>query len=124
MVVQSTKYDRSLVVDNYYQEDLAYQSHLDKINNANALKTDLKFFQNKDEQYIRIAFPESFESIQGDILFYRASDKEQDVEMRIRLDENNDFIIPIQSFSRGNWKMKIDWEGDATAFYKEINIEI
>ena len=34
VVIKSKQYDHSLVVDNYYEEDLHYQSHFDKLVNS------------------------------------------------------------------------------------------
>ena len=56
MVYQSTLVERNLVVENYYEKDLQYQSHLDKLKNSSTLKKDLGIFQNKEEKYLRFSY--------------------------------------------------------------------
>ena len=124
MVYQSTQHDRNLVIENYYEKDLQYQSHLDRIKNANALKSDLKIVQHKEENLVRFSFPKELVEVKGDILFYRPSDNKQDFKTKIQLDNNQEFIFPTTTLQKGGWKIKVDWEGDKTPFYKEVAIQI
>ena len=124
MVYQSTQVDRNLVVDNYYEKDLKYQSHLDKLNNASALKTDLGIFQNKEENYLRFTFPKELVDISGDILFYRPSDNSKDFNQSIELDETYEIKISTFELQKGTWKVKVNWEGGEVQYYKETTVQI
>ncbi len=124
MVYQSTQVNRNLVAENYYEKDLQYQSHLDRLSNSARLKTDLAIFQNKEGNYLRFVFPKELTSINGDILFYRPSDNSKDFNQAIELDEAHEFRIPTSALLKGAWKIKINWEGDETLFYKEASIQI
>jgi hypothetical protein len=55
MVIKSKTYDHSLVTDDYYAKDLAYQQHYDKLANAKALATDLSI--GKVGQQVQFLFP-------------------------------------------------------------------
>lgn len=124
MVYQSTQTDRNLVVENYYEKDLQYQSHLDKVANTSALEKDLGIFQNHDERYLRFAFPKEVKDVKGDILFYRPSDSSKDFNTRIEINEHHELRIPTGEMQSGIWKVKVNWEGDNTPFYKEATIQI
>lgn len=124
MVYQSTQHDINLVVDNYYEKDLSYQSHLDRIKNTKKLGSDLKIIYQKDQEIVRFIFPEEVKKVEGEVLFYRASDSKQDVHSKIAIDQNHEYILPIPSLQKGNWKVKVDWSGDQIPFYQEINIQI
>ena len=123
-VYQSTQHDRNLVVDNYYEKDLQYQSHLDKLNNAKNLKIDLKVVQNYEEKYIRFSFPTDFSEVEGEILFYRPSDQSKDFTTKIQLNENNELVVPTSEMLAGGWQVKVDWTGDKIPFFKKVNIHI
>lgn len=124
MVYQSTQVNRNLVVDNYYEKDLQYQSHLDKLNNTSTLKNDLGIFQNKKENYLRFSFPKELADVKGDILFYRPSDNSKDFNQSIELDETYEIKIPTSELQKGIWKVKVNWEGNEIPYYKEATIQI
>ena len=124
MVYKSTQHDRNLVVENYYENDLQYQSHLDKLNNANKLEKDLKIVQNTSEKYIRFSFPEEFKEVEGEILFYRTADQSKDFKTKIQLNENHEFVFPTNEMLAGGWEVKVDWKGDKIPFFKKVNIYI
>ena len=123
MVYRSTFQNRDLVVDNYYQKDLEYQSHLNRVSNAKKLDVDLKITK-EDGPFVSFSFPKEVKNIEGKILFYRSSDKGQDVRIGIKVDENNNFVFPTAKLKKGGWRVKVDWEGDNIPFYKEVNISI
>ena len=123
MVYRSTFENRDLVMEDYYQKDLEYQSHLDRISNAKKLPVDLKITKEA-EQYIRFSFPKDLKTIKGTVLFYRPSDKKQDVSLGIKVNQENDFVFPISKLQKGGWRVKVDWEGDDVPFYKEVNLTI
>lgn len=124
LVYQSIQYDRNLVVENYYEKDLQYQSHLDKLSNATRLKVDLKIVQEKEDNQIRFSFPKELSEVKGDILFYRPSDNSKDFQSKILVNENHEFIVPTNQMLSGGWKVKVNWKGDEIPFYKEVNIRI
>lgn len=124
MVYQSLQVDRNLVFENYYEKDLQYQSHLDKLNNTSALKNDLGIFQNKEEKYLRFSFPKELADVKGDILFYRPSDSSKDFNTEIKINTEHELRIPTAEMQSGIWKIKVNWEGDKTPYYKEATIQI
>lgn len=67
-----------LVTDNYYEKELKYQEQIDKINNTNSLKDELKLEQ--DAKSIRLLFPGLYTNgiLKGEIYFYKPSDSGKD----------------------------------------------
>ena len=124
VVYQSTLVERNLVVENYYEKDLQYQFHLDKLNNTSALKNDLGIFQNKEEKYLRFSFPKELTDVKGDILLYRPSDSSKDFNTEIKINAEYELRIPTSEMQSGLWKVKVNWEGDKTPYYKEATIKI
>jgi nitrogen fixation protein FixH len=122
MVVLSKSFDNSLVVDNYYEEDLRYQSHLDKVENSKGLANDLSIVENETEKSLRFQFPREISAVSGEILFYRPNDATKDFSIDIHPDEEGAVLVPTGKLLPGRWKVKVDWQGDGKAFYKEETV--
>jgi nitrogen fixation protein FixH len=119
MVLYSKTLDNSLVVEDYYDKDLQYQSHIDKLKNSQALSKDLELIHDSKNRTMKIQFPQDFKAIEGTILFYRSEDKSKDQVVKITVDSDYAMTIPISNFMPGKWTLKIDWTGDGKPFYKE-----
>ena len=117
-VVKSKQYDHSLVVDNYYEEDLTYQSHYDKISKQQ-ISGNLQFTQKED--FIELAFAKKGE---GTVLFYRPADKSLDFQLPIQMDSKNKIKVPTKKLKPGLWKLKCNWRSEGSEFYKEINLSL
>ena len=122
MVVYSKNFDHSLVVDNYYEEDLKYQSHIDAVKNAQRLEQDLVIRETGISQTILFEFPNEFQTLGGSILFYRADDKSKDFELDIVTDSQGRLEVPVSQIPSGQWTVKVNWQGDGKPFYKEKTI--
>lgn len=122
VVIQSTKYDHSLVRDDYYAADLDYQQHYNKLSNSKNLAHTLAVQHRAAEQQIQVIFPKELEQISGNILFFRPSDSQQDFSVAIQADEQHQQIISTTQLQKGLWKLKIDWSANGEQFYKEVNL--
>lgn len=115
------KYDHDLVTDQYYEEELQYQSNIDKERNAKKLKENVRLTQT--DAGIEIQFPKGFtsNSIQGKVFLYRPSNRQFDFEIPISLSHHT-LLIPDNRLLDGRWNIKVDWTDGKTAylFKKEI----
>ncbi len=118
-VIKSTQYDHSLVSDEYYADDLAYQQHYDKLVNSQQLKEDLSIVRNDSGTAIELKFPAGIEKVRGEIHFFCPSDSGQDFRLPLQLNAAGEQIVSTQGLKSGLWKVKVDWKGDGKAFYKE-----
>lgn len=123
-VFKSTTHDNSLVVDNYYEQDLQYQSHYDRVVNTQGLDEPVKFKHNPVAQNIKITFPKSISTISGRIQMFRPSTKHRDTFLDIKVDENGSMTVPTHQLKSGRWKIKINWEADQKEYYSEEDIEL
>ena len=118
-VVKSTFHDHSLVVDDYYEEDLKYQKHYEKLVNTNSLVNDIIISHDAKLDHVTVQFPKEEGSVNGTIHFYRPSDKKKDFTVEIKLDQNFEQSLPVSELSPGLWKLKVDWQAGGKPFYKE-----
>lgn len=119
LVVWSKGFDHALVVENYYEQDLKYQSHLDKIANSRSLPNDLFISEDKVEKSLRFQFPKEAGQASGDVVFYKPDDEGLDFSIKIQPGESGEFVVPTGNLAPGRWKVKVDWQGDGRAFFQE-----
>ncbi|WP_420570869.1 FixH family protein [Kordia sp.] len=113
------KYDHDLVTDSYYEEELKYQSSIDKQRNAQKLKENVSVQQTSAG--LEITFPKAFDinTIKGKVFLYRPSNRQFDFEMPISL-SNHTLLIPDNRLLGGRWNLTIDWSYDTEDYlYKQ-----
>ena len=114
------KYEVNLITEDYYKKELDFQQEIDKTNNA--LKLSQNIVVKIDENNIIIVFPNDFDSskIQGNIKFFRPSDKKLDIDIPIKLEQNK-MVINKKSLQKGLYKIIVDWSylGDEKYMFKE-----
>lgn len=118
MVIKSTSYDHSLVADDYYAKDIAYQQQYDKMANSLALEDDLDIRLEKDGM-IALEFPDNLGEIRGQIHFFCPSDSKLDFLLPVRTRADRTQRVPADKLKKGLWRVKVSWEASGTAFYKE-----
>jgi len=123
-VIGSRSVDHSLVMDNYYEEDLAYQSRMIEIANARALSEDLRIMEDAGSGDLRFEFPEDVSEVGGEIWLYRPSDTSQDRKVKIEPDNVNAMTVHTADMEGGRWRVKVEWHGSGKEFYKEQEIYI
>lgn len=113
-VQTNSKYDNELVVEDYYQQEMKVQRNIEKKQNANALKENVKI--SKSAEGIVVQFPTDFDfqTIQGKVSLYRPSNQKLDFEIPISLSTSH-LLIPKSNLVGGLWDISIEWE------YNEIN---
>lgn len=107
--------DLHLVTDQYYQEELVYQSRIDQIQNARKL-SQLPEITVQNSQ-ARLVFPA--ESIQGTgkVKFYRPSDPAADFELPYTIQGPEVVLSLPPQMAKGLWTAEISWEKEGLAYY-------
>lgn len=115
------KYEHDLVVEDYYQQELKFQSDIDKEEHAKTLVTNVKL--EKTEEGLLIRFPEDLDrnSIKGKVFLYRPSNKKLDFEIPISL-SNHNLLIPDNRLLDGRWNIKVDWTFSNEAYLYKTEI--
>jgi nitrogen fixation protein FixH len=121
-VYQSTKQDNSLVVENYYQKDLEYQTQIDKEVNTQGLLENLQIKYAGAENAVNLLFPTNLGPISGVILFFRPSNKALDFETPIQMDAEGRQQISTQKLLPGLWKVQVNWSAGGKDYYTEETV--
>jgi len=124
MVFLSVRENIDLVADNYYEQDLKYETQIQKIKNAKSLQNDISLNYEADKKLLVFEYPNLEEKLQGNITFFRPSDRKLDFETPIDADSTNKQSISASNLKSGLWRVKIEWSTGKTPFYTEHTVFI
>ncbi len=121
MVVISINQDVNLVAHDYYKQEIAYESQIERIKNAKNLDFPPSIDFDKEVNSVVITFPVSLgnQIKAGTVLLYRPSDQRKDVKAKLALDHNNQFKISMTDRKKGNWLIKLTWSDSQKEYYYE-----
>jgi hypothetical protein len=119
MVILCMKQNVDLVSDDYYERELVFQEKINEMNNANALTEKISHVILPEG--IQIQLPTLFKDkkVNGEILFFRPSDKSKDYKTSIQLNNKAQQLIAAKNLSKGMYKMKINWIADSKSYFTE-----
>lgn len=124
MVTISMRQEVNLVEKNYYEEEIAYQDQIDRIENFEKLeeKPSIKHAGG----ILTISFPSLLYSSvdNGSIQLYRPSTSTKDKKYKIALDQSGVQNIPISSLEKGLWKIKLRWVSADKEYFTSQSIVI
>ncbi|MCF8240597.1 MAG: FixH family protein [Melioribacteraceae bacterium] len=113
-----------LVTEDYYAKEIEYQDQIDRMTRANELSEQLAI--NYDGSSLLFSFPKTFipAQIEGNIHFYRPSDAREDKQFPIKLLESHELKMNGGDFSKGLWKIKVDWSVNDIEYFNEKKLMI
>jgi hypothetical protein len=102
-------YDHDLVVEKYYQKELAYQDEIDAEENLKLFSEQIT--GKRVEAGWMLTFPPELENsnIIGTVFLYRPSNKQLDFDFPIELSGLN-LLIPDERLLDGRWNIILNWE--------------
>ncbi|MBN1407105.1 MAG: FixH family protein [Calditrichaceae bacterium] len=120
-IVLSQMNRSDLVTDNYYDEEIAYQDQIERIERSRKLNQQISLNHDIQNKIVELQFPSEIDphSISGNILFFRPSDAKQDQIHPIRLNNENIQIINVKHLTKGMWRLKIFWQLNREEYYDE-----
>lgn len=126
MVFFAMNQEISLVEEDYYKQEIAYQDQIDKITNARRLKMPLRMEYDSLKRQFVVTFPrEQMQAgVQGEVVFFRPSDAQLDRTFTILPDATGAQLFVLEDFKRGRWRVKVRWESNGVDYFEEELIDI
>jgi len=122
-MLSSKEFDHDLVVEDYYKAELHYQQDIDAERNALGMNERIRL-ENINSEII-IYFPEEIDLklLEGQVNFYRPSNKKLDFSILFSEIESNTFKVSSEKLVDGRWNVSVNWKQDGKEFLfkKEIN---
>lgn len=122
MVFKSTGYDHSLVREDYYAADLAYQEHYNKLSNSRELPLRVLHQAGSDVIKLELQIEREGRPIEGEVVFFRPSNQRHDFTLPLTLNADGLQNISTTDLLPGLWRMKIDWTLGKEAHYTEVDV--
>jgi hypothetical protein len=114
-VYQSTKYDRSLVKDDYYVDDLELEKLIEKRQNAMNV-SGLKVEEDAGKQEIRIIIPGSDKNpISGRLQLSSPVTSKDDMHFPLKM-INDTMRLPLTKIRSGKWNILLEWSDNNKAY--------
>lgn len=120
----SLRQDNSLVTENYYDTDLAYQEHKDKVAHYQALPVKLSTKYLDAEKAYEITYPAGMTDARGSILFYRPSSARMDLTFAIHVDSSLVQKVPVPLLASGRWTVQMEWTSGGEDYFREETLII
>lgn len=111
--------DISLVSNDYYKQEIAYQAEIEKQRNAEQLTTPVEISYAGEKQQVSISFPAEQKGAVGKVKFYRPSDAKKDFTVDLALQQNTVQNIEVNKLVKGLWVVKIEWEKAGKVYQTE-----
>jgi hypothetical protein len=109
-----------LVQADYYQKEIDYQNQINRLNNAQNLKTQISMMYLPSNQLLRIGFPTAV--VKGEVNFFRTSDKELDFKVPVL--KQSLFEFSTKKLQKGIWKIQAIWNDGTREYFVEKEITI
>ncbi len=112
--------DIHLVTENYYEEEIKYQEHIQREKATASLGRDVLLLDS-NALVIQLDLPLGAE---GTLHFFRPSDARLDRKIPIKINNLEGSEIPIGSLLPGYWKVQLTWTENGLNYYQEKKIAL
>lgn len=117
LVYRMCRQQIDLVRDDYYQDEITYQQHIDRVGNAARLTNPWTMTYLEEQQQVVFILPDSLRK--GEIKFYRPADRQQDRSVKIPEMHPIRQVVSTETIGRGYWRVKLTWTDGRREYYTE-----
>lgn len=124
MVYKCMQSPVSLVSKEYYKDELNYQQVIDADKSAAKLSTGVQLALQGNT--LKLQLPQEMQGLdtQGNVWFYCANDSRNDRKFKLDTHDGNSQDFTLETFRKGSYVVKIDWEAQGTNYYAEKQLII
>jgi hypothetical protein len=117
LVVMSMRQKIDLVTNEYYTQELKFQTQISKTQRAHALAEPLRW--NVTDEAVTITYPnEKAGFVSGSVRFYCPSDASNDRTFEVKATDNKQ-VIPTESVPAGRYFLQVDWKQGSETYWNE-----
>jgi hypothetical protein len=123
-VVVAVRNDPELVRADYYEQEIAYQKQIDRLNRTAAVQGKVSVSYESAQQQIALRLPAAHLGNKpvGSIRFYRPSNAKLDFEVPLALDGTGAQCIPTGKLQGGLWKVRVQWTSSGQEFFHDQSV--
>ncbi|MDN3667785.1 FixH family protein [Echinicola jeungdonensis] len=112
--------DIHLVTQQYYEEEIKYQEHIQKVANAAELGQEVIWF---DANTKKLGL-ELENGAEGTLWLFRPSDARMDHKIPVKFSEKSPLELDLKDLKSGYWRVKLTWKNDGKEYFQEKKINL
>lgn len=126
LVVMACSQKVELVSPNYYEQELKFQSQIDRLERTSQPGAQARVAYDTPGQRLTVSLPASPEpqTVRGKIQLYRPSESGLDHQVELRLDASGTQVIDGRDLRAGLWKVRVSWTVDQREYFTEKAIVV
>ena len=121
-IVFATRQKMDLVANDYYDQEIKFQQHVDRLNHTLPIKAEIKIDYDSTNHAVTVVAPADQRNVTGCVQLYRPSDAKQDRHYSLNSDGAQ--RIDTAELTKGLWKVRVQWTNDAREYFFEKPIVI
>jgi hypothetical protein len=122
----STRQHVDLVTADYYEQEVRYQDHLDRVNRAASLQAPAQIGYDTATKLITVTLPAEHlnQPLKGWIQLYRPSSATLDQKLNLQVDAAGHQNISAANLSDGLWHVRVSWTMNGADYYYDQKLII
>ena len=123
-VVVAVRNDPDLVRGDYYEQEIGYQKHIDRLNRTTAVRGEVSVALENTRQWIALRLPLAHvaSDFSGTVHFYRPSNAKLDFEQPLALDATGVQRVPTDQLQGGLWRIRVQWTTGGQEFFHDQSL--
>lgn len=112
--------DLHLVTQNYYEEEIRYQNHIDKVSNTASLNHETLVYDRQG----KTLFLDLPVGAHGELHLFRPSDARLDEKINVKIDAHRPTSVDLKRLKSGYWRVKLSWQVAGKEYFEEKKIDL
>jgi hypothetical protein len=124
MVRQAMQTEVDLVSKDYYQQEIAYQKHIDQLEATGKLASQAAIIHAAAARQLSLVFPAGSGPDTGQVRFFRPSNASLDFDLPLLLNRDRQQHIPTSQLAKGLWRVQLSWQQNGQHYFQEKMITL
>lgn len=123
-VVVAVRNDPELVRPDYYEQEIAYQKQIDRLNRTASVRGEVSVAYDYSRNQVTLQLPPTHLSTQlkGQIHFYRPSNAKLDFDLPLDLNPAGAQRVSTGKLQAGLWKVRVSWTSGGQEYFHDQSL--
>jgi nitrogen fixation protein FixH len=126
LIVLACTHGSDLVSANYYEQELKFQEHIDRVHRTEVMAASAKVAYNADNATITLSLPtpQIAGATAGHIQLYRPSSVGLDRDVKLNVDRSGIQSVDASGLEPGLWRVRVSWTAEEREYYTEQQLVV
>ena len=124
VVVIAETHRETLVSDDYYEQEIGFQSQLDAGARARTCGATLNYDASAGRVLVSLPARQVSQAFSGRAGFYRASSSALDRELALAPGSDGTQSLSVANLAPGPWKLRVNWQAAGTNYFLEQTLVV